>query len=172
MLEKVKQQAVILEQYLASIQRKVTRGQAMEAMAKIYGSKSWNIFQREHESKLPGRYARGCGESVPVAQAVSSPAQTTTSRFEVVEVAIQSLMTEEELAGYDGPEDFEDWAWIQDRAQFLHRGNNHEPGVWEFMVHVDPEHWEDFTERMPPRLLPVFEEARSIGAPWVLFYQE
>ncbi|MDO8416547.1 MAG: glyoxalase superfamily protein [Agitococcus sp.] len=44
---KAKQQAKILATYLASIKRTIPLGNALEAVAQMYGSKSWNVLSAE-----------------------------------------------------------------------------------------------------------------------------
>lgn len=48
--EKAKNQAKLLETYLGGINRKVSHGNALEAVAAMYGSRSWNVLSAQLES--------------------------------------------------------------------------------------------------------------------------
>lgn len=49
---KARNQAKLLATYLAGIQRKVTHGNALEAVAAMYGKNSWNVLSSELEGTL------------------------------------------------------------------------------------------------------------------------
>jgi hypothetical protein len=72
----------------------------------------------------------------------------------------------------ESPDDIPEWAWIQENGAFSHRGNNKEPGVWEFLVHTGKA-WLDGkrVHGVPVRLQPFFDEANRSGAAWVMFHQ-
>jgi hypothetical protein len=48
--EKAKNQAKLLATYLAGIKRKVSHGNALEAVAAMYGAKSWNVLSSQLEN--------------------------------------------------------------------------------------------------------------------------
>ena len=70
------------------------------------------------------------------------------------------------------PDEITEWAWIQENGAFSHRGNNKEPGVWEFIVHTGKA-WLDGkrVHGVPVRLQPFFDEAVRTSAAWVMFHQ-
>jgi hypothetical protein len=55
---KAKQQAKILATYLASIKRTIPLGNALEAVAQMYGRKSWNVFSAALSSSEPAPPAK------------------------------------------------------------------------------------------------------------------
>lgn len=82
----------------------------------------------------------------------------------VLEINLVDLLND-----YDLPEDTPEWGWIEANHRFAHKGNNVEPGVWEFMVNV--EQAETMKEAIPPVLKPFFKLAKEKNVPWVLFHQ-
>lgn len=89
------------------------------------------------------------------------------SRMTVLEICMPDVFGQTDV-----PEEIPEWRWIQEHGSFSHRGNNQEPGVWEFMVHVHHA-WQEGKRipGVPGRLQPFFDEAHGIGAPWVMFHQ-
>lgn len=89
------------------------------------------------------------------------------SRMTVLEVCMPDVFGQTDV-----PEEIPEWSWIQQHGSFFHRGNNKEPGVWEFMVHIHHA-WQEGKRvpGVPARLQPFFDEAQRIGAPWVMFHQ-
>jgi len=69
---------------------------------------------------------------------------------------------------YDTPDTVPEWSWIQAVGSFAHRGNNKEPGVWEFMVYTERA-LED--ETCPEALKVFFKQAQKADCPWVMFHQ-
>lgn len=69
---------------------------------------------------------------------------------------------------YDTPDKVPAWAWIQSQGSFAHRGNDKEPGVWEFMVYTSRA-LED--ETCPADLKDFFLKAQKADCPWVMFHQ-
>jgi len=60
--DKVKAQAKNLASYLATINRKVTLGNAREAVAHMYGSKSWNVLSAQLKAETP---EQACSPAAP-----------------------------------------------------------------------------------------------------------
>lgn len=70
---------------------------------------------------------------------------------------------------YETPDEVAEWAWVQQKAAFGHRGNGVDPGVWEYMVHVDLDH--PVIDEVPVTLRPFFEQAVRQKTPWLMFHQ-
>lgn len=89
------------------------------------------------------------------------------SRMTVLEVCMPDVFGATHV-----PEEIPEWNWIQEHGSFAHRGNNEQPGVWEFMVHIHHA-WPEGKRApgVPVRLQPFFDEAHRVGAPWVMFHQ-
>lgn len=62
--EKAKNQAKLLATYLAGIKRKVTHGNALEAVAAMYGKNSWNVLSSELESAVEEAPVEGATASI------------------------------------------------------------------------------------------------------------
>lgn len=99
-------------------------------------------------------------------RAASYVADGLYSELKVLEVNLVDVLNE-----YDAPDDVPDWQWVEDNHSFAHKANNAEPGVWEFMVHVEKTKDQSFFEGMPVTLRPFFERAKADGAAWVMFHQ-
>jgi hypothetical protein len=84
--------------------------------------------------------------------------------LQVMEINLVDLLNE-----YEVPEDAYEWQWVEKQNSFAHKGNNVEPGVWEFMVHV--ERALNVKETIPPLLVPFFDLASQQNMAWVLFHQ-
>lgn len=69
---------------------------------------------------------------------------------------------------YDTPDQLPAWTWIQANGSFAHRGNDKEPGVWEFLVYTSRA-LEDQT--CPAELKVFFAQAKKADCPWVMFHQ-
>lgn len=149
MIKEIKDQAALLADYLATLNRKITQGQALEAISRLHGSKSWNVLS----SKL----------RKPSAPEAPTP-PSGCSQIAVLDVSMIDL-----VGDYDVPEQVVEWEWVEEHASFRHKGNGEDPGVWEHMVHC--ERAESRKDSMPELLKPVFAHAKAAGAVWVLFHQ-
>lgn len=150
MIKEIKDHAAILSEYLASINRKVTQGQALEALSRLRGSKSWNEMSAKLRKQADARV-------------VKPGVRNGCSAITIFDVSMIDL-----AGDYEVPEQLAEWEWVEKNSSFRHKENGVAPGVWEHMV---------FTERgasaedVPELLKPVFVDAKAAGAVWVLFHQ-
>lgn len=89
----------------------------------------------------------------------ASSAKISTARL--VDVDMTQI-----VGDYATPDEVREWRWIKSVASFAHRYNGQEAGVWEFVVNLALS-----LDDIPPRLVPILDEARRNGAAYVLFHQ-
>jgi hypothetical protein len=175
MLDRINSQAELLSQYLASIHRKITHGQSLEAMARIFGSKTWNHFQREYPARLTA-FARSLTWE-PAGQASKTPVISSaepvglSDRHGLLDVSVRSLMTEEDEKQYPDSRQHPAWVWIEQHAAFYHKENGHSFTL-EFMVNAEEEDREILLRDMPEVLRGVFYQAWELDCKWLLFYHD
>ena len=81
---------------------------------------------------------------------------------------ILDVMMQDIVGDDDTPDFIDEWQWVKSISSFSHNENG-DFGIWEFFVNVyKVQHSGD---RIPEKLLPVFEEAIKAGHSFVWFHQ-
>jgi hypothetical protein len=78
---------------------------------------------------------------------------------------IGSVMMQDIVGDYEGPENVPEWAWVEREASFSHVRNGQD-GVWEFVLNLSRR----FTN-IPDRLRPVIDRARRGNLAYLIFHQ-
>lgn len=89
--KEVKEKASVLRDYLAGIDRKITRGNALEAVSKIHGYKSWNVLSSTFSTLKTSQEPMNSGSNTtisiapvltPIAAVVKSDDGNATGEFD------------------------------------------------------------------------------------------
>lgn len=73
---------------------------------------------------------------------------------------------------YDDPSTTPEWAWVEANQMMAHRGNNKEPGVYEYLVYVSQDSGVfQQVAHIPPKIWGVIQAARQQGCVYILFHQ-
>lgn len=132
-----------------------------------YFAQARRLFKGEAKIDDPV-LADGTAEAEPEVLAkeeVKYSAKGLYNRMQIIEVNLIDVLNQ-----YDVPDECPEWKWVEDNHRWAHKSNNAEPGVWEFMVHVD-KYNPDLLEGVPAVLKPFFVEALKLDAPWIMFHQ-
>lgn len=86
--------------------------------------------------------------------------QSKTGKQEIMDVVMEDI-----IGGYETPNGVLEWEWIKSNASYSHVENG-KAGVWDFMLNLSL----DF-DKIPPKLEPVIQHAKTQGVAYLLFHQ-